>query len=136
MFQVYGEGDFRKADGTTLAEVEGWSGNGNSVYSMVLSGANAVALGMTDFATSGHVELWDFDQGIQWSVITGIAPGRMVVSQGVSSIGEPVGNGGRVAVQAYDLLGRSMDGVRPEPGILSLIRWSDGTVTKEFRTQD
>ena len=136
MFQVYGEGDFRKADGTTLAEVEGWSGNGNSVYSMVLSGANAVALGMTDFATSGHVELWDFDQGIQWSVITGIAPGRMVVSQGVSSIGEPVGNGGRVAVQAYDLLGRSMDGVRPEPGILTLIRWSDGTVTKEFRTQD
>ena len=136
LFQVYGEGDFRKADGTTLAEVEGWSGNGMSVYSMVLSGDNRVALGMTDFASTGHVELWDFEQGIQWSAVTGVAPGRMVLSQGVSNVGESVLSRDRVAEQAYDLLGRPLGGAQAVPGALTLIRWSDGTVTKEFRTRD
>lgn len=136
LFQVYGEGDFRKADGATLTEVEGWSGNGMSVYSMVLSGDNRVALGMTDFASTGHVELWDFEQGIQWSAVTGVAPGRMVLSQGFSSVGEFVSGRERVAEQAYDLLGRPLDGAQAAPGALTLIRWSDGTVTKEFRTRD
>lgn len=137
LFQVYGEGDFRKADGTTLNEVEGWNGNGMTVYSMVLPSANTVVLGMTDFATTGHVELWNFDQGIQWSVPTGIAPGRMVISQDVADVEDlEVTTSFREAVQAFDILGRPLKGTQAAPGALSLIRWSDGSVTKELKARD
>jgi hypothetical protein len=138
LFQVYGEGDFRKADGTTLNPLQGWSGNGMSAYSMAVSETHGVALGMTDFTSTGHVELWDFNEGLTWAAPTGIAPGRMVFSQEVSSVADAdlESNPVREVIQVWDILGRPLDRRDAEPGILSFIRWSDGSVTKELKARD
>lgn len=132
LYQVYGEGGFRKADGMTLVENGAWDGNGQSVYAMAMLPGERVLLGMTDFATTGSVELWDLQGGWSWTVPVGVAPGRLVVSSTVSEVPAP---DARTAdrMGAWDILGRPMqDGTAG----LRLVRWTDGTVTKEFRQAD
>ena len=132
LYQIYGEGGFRKANGTTLVENGTWDGNGQSVYAMAMLPGDQVLLGMTDFATTGSVELWDMEEGWNWMVPVGVAPGRLVVSSTVSGV--PTLDA-RTAhrMGAWDILGRPMqDGAAG----LRLVRWTDGTVTKEFRSAD
>ena len=132
MYQVYGEGDFRKADGQTLEALDGWEGNGNSVYSMAIAQGNRALLGMTDFSTSGYVELWDLEGGLLWSCEVGVSPGRMVVSSAVADVPSLSEDRG-VVVGAFDVLGRPLP--LDAPGFAIQI-WSNGSVTKAFRTAD
>ena len=132
LYQVYGEDGFRKAQGTTLAENGSWDGNGQSVYAMAMLPGDRVLLGMTDFATVGTVELWDMEEGWSWTVPVGVAPGRLVVASTVSGVpsapmqtAHPLG--------AWDIMGRPLQDAGSG---LRLVRWSDGTVTKEFRSAD
>ena len=131
LYQVYGEGNFRKADGTTLAELEGWNGNGGSVYTMHVLSAGQALLGNTDFSTTGSVELWDFESGLQWSLPVGISPGRIAVTLSDQSWSQrPQQN--RTLIRSVDLLGRPHTSGN---GML-LHQWSDGTVSKELRLAD
>ena len=130
LYQVYGEGNFRKADGTTLAELEGWNGNGGSVYTMHVLSAGQALLGNTDFSTTGSVELWDFESGLQWSLPVGISPGRIAVTLSANVVTEASAN--RTLIRSVDLLGRPHTSGN---GML-LHQWSDGTVSKELRLAD
>lgn len=131
IYQIYGEGGFRRADGGTLAPLEGWSGNGQAVYSMAVVPETGALLGVTDFVGTGTVELRTWD-GVQlWSVPVGVAPGRMVVAAVASSVVEPIGNRWKTA--CFDVLGRPRS---MEDAGLSIFQWSDGSVTKEFRAAD
>lgn len=130
LYQVYGESGFRKADGATLAELEGWSGNGGSVYAMQVVSAGQVLLGTTDFATTGVLEMWDFEAGMQWSIPVGIAPGKIEVALSTNTVPE-VGST-RTLLGTVDLLGRP---VASGKGML-LHLWSDGSVSKEMRLTD
>lgn len=132
LYQVYGEGGFRKAHGTTLAESGIWDGNGQSVYAMAMLPGDRVLLGMTDFATVGSVELWDMEQGWSWTVPVGVAPGRLAVSSAVSEVPSAAAHNAH-PVGAWDMMGRPLQGAGSG---LRLVRWSDGTVTKEFRSAD
>lgn len=132
MYQVYGEGGFRKADGQTLEALEGWEGNGNSVYSMAMVEGNRAVLGMTDFSTTGHVEFWHLEDGLLWSCEVGVSPGRMVVSSPVADVPSLSEDRGEV-VGAFDVLGRPLS--LDAPGF-SIQLWSNGSVTKAFRTAD
>lgn len=134
LFQVYGEGDFRKADGLTLAEDDGWAGNGGAVYCMLPLYGEQVALGTTDFSTNGAIELWHFEDGLLWTVQTGIAPGAMLWQSNVQGV--PESEGAPVVLEVYDMMGRPVKDLEIVPGKLSVIRWSDGAVTKEWRGQD
>ena len=130
LYQIYGEAGFRKADGGTLEALEGWNGNGGSVYTMSVLSPDQTLLGTTDFSTEGVVELWDFDAGLQWSIPVGIAPGTIAVASFANAIAEAPGS--RTLVGTVDLLGRPHVSGN---GIL-LHQWSDGTVTKELRLTD
>ena len=132
MYQVYGEGGFRKADGQTLEALEGWEGNGNSVYSMAMVEGNRAVLGMTDFSTTGHVEFWHLEDGLLWSCEVGVSPGRMVVSSPVADVPSLSEDRGEV-VGAFDVLGRPLP--LDAPGF-SIQLWSNGSVTKAYRTAD
>ena len=132
MYQVYGEGGFRKADGQTLEALEGWEGNGNSVYSMAMVEGNRAVLGMTDFSTTGHVEFWHLEDGLLWSCEVGVSPGRMVVSSPVADVPSLWEDRGEV-VGAFDVLGRPLP--LDAPGF-SIQLWSNGSVTKAYRTAD
>ncbi len=136
-FQVYGEGAFRKVDGTTLAPVEGWAGNGTSVYSMEVLASGRVLLGTTDFVSSGQVELWDLEEGMLWSMPVGVAPGKLGQSSTtVQSVSPMVQVGTATLEAACDVMGRPVDLGRPGVNGLLLHRWSDGSVTKEMRMAD
>lgn len=130
LYQVYGEAGFRKADGGTLEELEGWNGTGGSVYTMAVLSADQALLGTTDFATEGLVEMWDFEEGIQWSIPVGISPGKIEVAFATSAVVEMPQE--RTLISTVDLLGRPNASGK---GML-LHQWSDGTVTKELRLAD
>jgi hypothetical protein len=132
LYQVYGEAGFRKADGQSLEAAEGWTGNGNPVYSMAIVPQGQALLGMTDFATSGSVELWGLDGDMVWSLEVGISPGRIVVVSGTSDVPDVSAPRGTV-VGTFDLLGRPM--ASGATG-MAIQLWSDGRVTKTFRTAD
>lgn len=131
LFQVYGEGDFRKADGLTLMPQTGWQGNGSAVYGMAPVGPDAMLLATTDFVSSGTLELVSLSDGLQWTLPVGVAPGRMVVGNLVSAIESPAQP--RVAVMVYDVMGRPID--EGAHGV-HIIRWSDGTSNKQVRLAD
>ena len=48
------------------------------------------------------------------------------------SVGEVVPSGDRTIVRVTDLLGRD---IQPEPGVLMLIQYSDGTVEKRLSAE-
>ena len=48
------------------------------------------------------------------------------------SVGEVVSSGDRTVVRVTDLLGRD---IQPEPGVLMLIQYSDGTVEKRLSAE-
>lgn len=130
LYQIYGEGGFRKADGGTLEALEGWNGNGGSVYTMSVLSPDQTLLGTTDFATEGVVELWDFETGLQWAVPVGISPGKIAVAFSTNAIVETTGR--RTLIGTVDLLGRP----HASGNGMLLHQWSDGTVTKELRLTD
>ena len=88
VFQVYGEGEFRKADGVDLTESGSWPGNGSAVYSMAVADDGRVLLGNTDFVSSGEVEIRGADGTLLYAVSTGIAPGRIVIAPTASAVGD------------------------------------------------
>lgn len=131
VYQVYGEGDFRKADGATLDSSGTWPGNGISVYSMAVRGSD-VLLGHTDFATYGEVELRSGDGELIASVTTGIAPGVMRVAPSTSAVSEmPVEV--TEEVSRFDLLGRNVDS---RSAGLQVVLMSNGKARLEWRSAD
>ena len=131
LYQVYGEGDFRRADGVTLAPQDGWSGNGLTVYSMTMMDGDQVLLGMTDFVGSGEVECWNMETGSMWTLPVGVAPGKMVVASTAMDV--PVVQMDRTWLGTYDVMGRP---AAPGAAGLTLTRWADGRVTKRFTRAD
>ena len=99
VFQVYGEGEFRIADGVGLTNVGSWPGNGMSVYSMAVADDGRFFLGNTDFASSGDVEVRAADGALlATGNAPGVSPGRIVLA--------PVSNGVGVAVPTAQASGR------------------------------
>ena len=131
VFQVYGEGEFRIADGVDLTNAGSWPGNGMPVYSMAVAEDGRFFLGSTDFASSGDVEIRAADGTWLATVNTGVAPGRIVVA--------PVSNGVEVAVPVAqtsevvfrcDMMGRP---VTSDQTGLQLLRMADGRVLKVYQ---
>ena len=133
IFQVYGEGDFRLAEAAGLTEVGTWAGNGMSVYSMAVTADNRVMLGNTDFVASGSVEVRDADG--QWlsTVVTGVAPGRIVVAPTANGVGSLEADSRlNDVVSRHDVMGRP---VTADQGGLQLLRLADGRVLKVFQNR-
>ena len=130
VFQVYGEGEFRKADGEGLTESGSWPGNGSAVYSMAVADDGRVLLGNTDFVSAGEVEIRGADGALLHAVSTGIAPGRMVIAPTASAVGAmPTLTPDAHVVSRHDLMGRAVE--EGQTG-LQLVRWSDGRVQKVY----
>lgn len=132
VYQVYGEGDFRKADGATLASSGTWPGNGTSVYSMAVRPSGEVLLGNTDFATYGEVELRSGDGELLGSVATGIAPGVVRVAPATSAVPETP-DAITEEVSRFDLLGRNVDA---NGSGLQVVLMSNGKAHLEWRSAD
>ena len=132
VYQVYGEGDFRKADGATLDSSGTWPGNGISVYSMAVRPSGEVLLGHTDFATYGEVELRSGDGDLLGSVTTGIAPGVIRVAPSASAVAE-VPDEIAEEVSRFDLLGRN---VEANSSGLQVVLMSNGKAHLEWRSAD
>lgn len=133
LFQVYGEGNFRRADGAALTDAGSWPGNGSAVYSMAVAEDGRILLGNTDFIGSGHVEVRQADGALMHTVETGIAPGRIVLSPTVNAVGnmEDAAAGAEI-VSRHDLMGRPVS--HDAPG-LQLVRFANGRVKKVFQAQ-
>ena len=132
VFQVYGEGGFRKVDGSTLVTSGSWPGNGYPVYSMAVRTAGDVLLGLTDFATYGGLELLNPEGEWMASVSTGIAPGVIRLASSTSGMVEVPVEVVEV-VGRYDLLGRPADGHIGGPHVVVM---SDGRARLEWRQAD
>lgn len=132
VYQVYGEGDFRKALGATLDASGSWPGNGLNAYSMAVRSNGDVLLGHTDFGTYGELDIRDAE-GIQVaSVATGIAPGVIRLVSSTSAIAD-VETASAVEVARYDLLGRPVHGEASGPQVVVL---SDGRARMEWKAAD
>lgn len=134
VFQVYGEGDFRKADANVLTAGENWPGNGLSAYSMCVV-PGFVMLGGTDFASTGSIDVMDMNGELLSSLSTGIAPGKIVASPQTSSVSNAMGIPSEVKVETgrFDLLGRPC--ATGHSG-LQVVRFLDGTAETVFRLAD
>ena len=133
LFQVYGEGHFRRADGMALTDAGSWPGNGTAVYSMAVAEDGRILLGNTDFIGSGHVEVRQADGALMHTVETGIAPGRIVLSPTVNSVGNLEEDAaGAEIVSRHDLMGRP---VSPDAPGLQLVRLANGCVKKVVQAQ-
>lgn len=131
VFQVYGEGDFRIADGVGLTNVGSWPGNGMSVYSMAVAEDGRFFLGNTDFVSSGDVEVRAADGTWLASVNTGVAPGRIVMAPVSSSVEAmvPAASTSEV-VSRCDMMGRPVEAGQAG---LQLVRLADGRVLKVYQ---
>ena len=132
VFQVYGEGEFRKADGASLLASGTWPGNGGSVYSMAVQSGGDVLLGTTDFATYGEVELRSGEGDWIATVPTGIAPGVIRVTGATSevSVVKPME---LEETARFDLLGRPVESGVSGPQVVVM---SDGRAWLEWRAAD
>ena len=132
VYQVYGEGDFRKAQGASLDASGTWPGNGGAVYSMAVQPDGNILLGTTDFATYGEVELRTGDGDWVASVPTGIAPGVIRVTGTTSDVAD-VQLTVADEVARYDLLGRPIEDAASGPQVVVM---SDGRARLEWRAAD
>lgn len=132
MYQVHGESGFRVANGWTLAEVGTWAGNGLSAYSMAILEDGRRLLGTTDFTTSGQVNVLSEEGDVMATIVTGIAPSRLValpVSSGMDDWSHVRPASTRL-VSETDVLGRP---VGDQARGLRILRFSDGAVRKVMR---
>ena len=132
VYQVYGEGDFRKAQGASLDASGTWPGNGGAVYSMAVQPGGNILLGTTDFATYGEVELRTGDGDWIATVPTGIAPGVIRVT-GMTADVVDVQPTVADEVARYDLLGRPVPSGASGPQVVVM---SDGRARLEWRAAD
>lgn len=132
VYQVYGEGDFRKAEGATLDASGFWPGNGLTAYSMAVQSNGDILIGHTDFGTYGELDIRDA-MGMQVaSVATGIAPGVICVASETSAVSDvPTVQAEEVA--RYDLLGRPLSAGTSGPQVVVL---SDGRARLEWKAAD
>ena len=132
VYQVYGEGNFRSAEGATLEAGGFWPGNGLTAYSMAVGPNGDILLGHTDFSTYGELDIRDA-LGMQVaSVATGIAPGVIRVTgttSGVADVQPTVAT----EMARFDLLGRPVKSGVSGPQVVVM---SDGRARLEWRSAD